>query len=250
MEGGQEYGDEYKENRRDILNKVKDIREKQLADDLKEKEVKTLSPEVLLYLDNNDKSFLDYALESENVVQTKVLWNSIRKMLPKKEALYELDYEHLSRNYTQAFQSNKMYLQLMLDLGKANLFSALAKGSTELTTLDYKNTDNETLLSAAKIYSGLPANTGQLDRLHYYDSLIYMYSRIEKMEQTAETEEICKTLDSRIFTKSNAKDAAVKYKIKAYASRYEADTLMKKCLQNWNDKPLLKHNNTEFDKQP
>lgn len=101
-------------------------------------------------------------------------------MLPKKEALYELDYEHLSRNYTQAFQSNKMYLQLMLDLGKANLFSALAKGSTELTTLDYKNTDNETLLSAAKVYSGLPANTGQLDRLHYYDSLIYMYSRIEK----------------------------------------------------------------------
>lgn len=250
LEGGQEYGDEYKEIRRDILNKVKDIREKQLADDLKEKEVKTLSPEVLLYLDNNDKSFLDYALESENVVQTKVLWNAIRKMLPKKEALYELDYEHLSRNYTQAFQSNKMYLQLMLDLGKANLFSALAKGSTELTTLDYKNTDNETLLSAAKVYSGLPANTGQLDRLHYYDSLIYMYSRIEKMEQTAETEEICKTLDSRIFTKSNAKDAAVKYKIKAYASRYEADTLMKKCLQNWNDKPLLKHNNTEFDKQP
>lgn len=57
LEGGQEYGDEYKEIRRDILNKVKDIREKQLADDLKEKEVKTLSPEVLLYLDNNDKSF-------------------------------------------------------------------------------------------------------------------------------------------------------------------------------------------------
>lgn len=250
LEGGQEYGDEYKEKRRDILNKVKDIREKQLADDLKEKEVKTLSPEVLLYLDNNGKSFLDYALESENVIQTKVLWNSIRKMLPKKEGLYELDYERLSRNYTQAFQNNKMYLQLMLDLGKGNLFSVLAKGSTELTTLDYKNIDDETLLCAAKVYSGLPANTGQLDRLHYYDSLVYMYSRIEKMEQTAETEEICKTMDSRIFTKSNAKDAAVKYKIKAYASRYEADTLLKKCLQNWNDKPLIKQNNTEFDKQP
>lgn len=250
LEGGQEYGDEYKENRRNILNKVKDIREKQLADNLKEKEVKTLSPEVLLYLDNNDMSFLDYALEAENVVQTKVLWNSIRKMLPKKEALYELDYEHLSRNYTQAFQSNRVYLQLMLDLGKPDLFSALAKGSTELTTLDYKNTDDETLLSAAKVYSGLPANTGQLDRLHYYDSLVYMYSRIEKMEQTEETEEICKTLDSRIFTKSNAKDSAVKYKIRAYASRYGADTLMKKCQQNWNDMPLLKQNNTEFDKQP
>ena len=117
-----------------------------------------------------------------------------------------------------------------------------------LPRLDYSAADDETLLDAAKVYAGLPANTGQLDRLYYYKSLVYMYARIEQMPQTEKTTEILKQLDSKIFTKSNAKDSAVKYKINSYASKFGANELAIKCVQNWQEKPLLHQNGEELNK--
>lgn len=241
MTYGKEFGDEYVQYHQNIVRQVKTLRDKQNADELKEKEVKTLSPEVLLYMDENDKMLLDYAVENNNLPQAKILWNAVRKQLPKNEILTEADFVELGRNYGEAYNRNHYYLQSMLNEGRPEMFAALAKGADCLTQLDYSNTDDKTLLGAAKVYAGLPANTGQLDKLKYYKLLAYMYARVEEMEQSAETSEVLKQLESKVFTKANAKDDAVKYKVKSYSSRYGAEGLFKKCEQQWSEKPLVQH---------
>lgn len=245
---GKEFSDEYAEYHRDFVQKNAVLRQKQKENNLKEKEVKALPPEVLLYRDENEMMLLDYAIEENNVQQAKILWTAVRKVLPKREGLYELEYEKLSRNYKDAYENNKIYLQMLLGAGRGEMFGVLAKGVDCLPRLDYSAADDETLLDAAKVYAGLPANTGQLDRLYYYKSLVYMYARIEQMPQTEKTTEILKQLDSKIFTKSNAKDRAVKYKINSYASKFGAHELARKCVQNWQEKPLLNQNSEELNK--
>ena len=207
-----------------------------------------MPPEVLLYRDADDKMLLDYAIENNNVPQAKILWNAVRKMLPKNEGLFELEYAKLSRNYKQAYENHQMYLQLLLNVGYPEMFTVLAKGADSLPRLDYTVADDKTLLGAAKIYAGLPANTGQLDTLYYYKSLVYMYARVEKMPQTDETIGVMKQLDSKIFTKANAKNQAVKYKINSYALQFGAEELIQKTSQNWDEKPLFYKNGEELNK--
>ena len=241
MTYGKEFGDEYVQYHQNIVRQVKALREKQEVDNLKEKEVKTLSPEVLLYMDENDKMLLDYAVENNNLPQTKILWNAVRKQLPKKEVLMKADFEDLGQNYGAAYNRNHIYLQYMLDEGKPEMFAALAKGADCLTQLEYSNADDKTLLEASKVYAGLPANTGQLDRLQYYKLLAYMYARVETMEPSQDRTDVLKQLETKVFTKANAKDSAVKYKVKSYSSRYGAEGLLKKCEQLWSEKPLLQN---------
>ena len=68
-----------------------------------------------------------------------------------------------------------------------------------------------------------------------------MYARVEEMTPSSETSEVLKQLESKVFTKANAKDDAVKYKVKSYSSRYGAEVLFKKCEQQWNEKNLVQH---------
>lgn len=246
---GKIFSDDFRTYHNDIVDRFEMLRYKQVLDELKEKEVKRLPAEVLLYRDEEGKMLLDYAIEKNNVVQAKILWNAVRKMLPKKEGLYELEFQKLSQNHSQAYENNKAYLQLMLDAGRPEMFAILAKGADDLPRLNYENANDATLLGAAKVYAGLPANTGQLDRLYYYHSLIYMYSRIEKMPQTEEVAEVIKQLDGKMFTKSNAKDKAVMYKIRSYASQFGIKSLLKKCEQQW-DKKSPAANSNELNQQP
>lgn len=245
---GKKFSDKYASYHNKLFDKNFILREKQMTDELKEKEIKTLPPEVLLYRDADDKMLLDYAIENNNIPQVKILWNAVRKMLPKNEGLFELEYSKLSRNYVQAYENHKMYLQLTLNAGYPEMFAALAKGSDSLPRLDYTETDDKTLLGAAKVYAGLPANTGQLDTLYYYKSLVYMYARVSEMPQTEETAEVIKQLDSKIFTKANAKNMAVKHKINSYASQFGAEELIQKAIQNWGEKPLLYKSGEELNK--
>ncbi len=246
---GKRFGDDFRAYHNDIVDKFEILRDKQLLNELKEKEVKQLPPEILLYRDEDGKMLLDYAIEEYNVVQARVLWNAVRKMLPKREGLYELEFQKLSQNYTQAYENNKAYLQLLLDAGCPEMFAVLAKGADNLPKLNYEKTNDQTLLGAAKVYAGLPSNTGQLDRLYYYRSLVYMYSRIEKMPQTEEVTEIKKQLDGKIFTKANAKDMAAKHKIKSYASQFGVKGLLEKCEQQWDKKSSVVNGN-ELNQQP
>lgn len=245
---GKEFSDSYLTYRNKLFDKNLVLREKQMTNELKEKEIKTLPPEVLLYRDADDKMLLDYAIENNNVPQAKILWNAVRKMLPKNEGLFELEYAKLSRNYKQAYENHQMYLQLLLNVGYPEMFTVLAKGADSLPRLDYTVADDKTLLGAAKIYAGLPANTGQLDTLYYYKSLVYMYARVEKMPQTDETIGVMKQLDSKIFTKANAKNQAVKYKINSYALQFGAEELIQKTSQNWDEKPLFYKSGEELNK--
>lgn len=248
---GKEFGDDYKEYHDNIVTQAKAVFEKQENNKLQEKEVKTLTPEILLYVDENDKMLLDYAVEDDNIPQAKILWNAVRKILPKQEAVVDDRFDDLSHNYQQAYESHEYYLQRLLMESRPEMFAALAKGADNLQRLDYDEADDKTLLAVAKIYAGFPAKTGQLDRLSYYKALIYMHKRIEQMAQDEKTAEVKKQLEDKIFTKANAKDTAVKYKVKSYAARLDDEALLKKCQQVWNNCtiPSLYQSNAELDKQ-
>ena len=75
-----------------------------------------------------------------------------------------------------------------------------------------------------------------------------MYARVEKMPQTDETIGVMKQLDSKIFTKANAKNQAVKYKINSYALQFGAEELIQKTSQNWDEKPLFYKSGEELNK--
>lgn len=229
---GKEFGDEYEKYRSYIYQNIEELKVKQQANQLKEKEIKNLSPEILLYMDNKEKTLLDYAIEENNVMQAKILWNNTRKFLPKDNQPLE-DTAIISYNHKMIKRNNKVYLQKMLKNNNPEMFVVLAKGSDDLPRLDYSVANDKMLLTAAKVYAGLPAKTEQLDKLYYYKSLIYMYSRIEKMPETEEGNAIKGLLEAKIFTKANAKDMAVKHKIKSYASQYGVDSLIKKSQQVW-----------------
>ena len=152
--------------------------------------------------------------------------------MPKDNQPLE-DTAIISYNHKMIKRNNKVYLQKMLKNNNPEMFVVLAKGSDDLPRLDYSVANDKMLLTAAKVYAGLPAKTEQLDKLYYYKSLIYMYSRIEKMPETEEGNAIKGLLEAKIFTKANAKDMAVKHKIKSYASQYGVDSLIKKSQQVW-----------------
>ena len=52
-----------------------------------------------------------------------------------------------------------------------------------------------------------------------------------------------------MFTKSNAKDKAVMYKIRSYASQFGIKSLLKKCEQQWDIKSPAANSN-ELNQQP
>ncbi len=243
---GKEYGEEYEKYFSNICKTIEELKIKQQTDQLKEKEIKVLPPEILLYIDEKGKTLLDYAIDDNKIVQAKILWNSIRKFLPKVNQPLE-DVEIISYNHKKIQQDNEIYLQKMLKNNNPEMFVVLAKGSENLPRLNYAEANDKMLLTAAKVYAGLPAKTDQLDKLYYYKSLIYMYSRIEKMPETEESNNIKELLEAKIFTKANAKDMAVKHKIKSYASQYGVESLIKKSQQVW-EKNLMESGYKELCK--
>ncbi len=247
---GRKLGNEYKHRRAKIKSDYLEVKDLFSGSGILEKDTKKIDGAVLLYLDENNKMLIDYAIENNDLAQTKVLWDACRRLLPKGNDVAEARFGALSSNYKIAYHRNKQYLQKMLDMGRCDMFAVLAKGSDFLPRLNYETASDETLLSAGKIYAGLPSNTDQQDMAYYYKNMVYIYSRVEKMPKNEQVDDLMQRLETKMFTKTNLKDLALQDRIKSYARQFGADELLKKCENMWKVVDKSAHNPRDLNQHP